>query len=135
MKLAKIALREFEYATTIQRLEEEAQMTQSSLLESSLGKLPAIPFVDEMERNLAESEARIRDLSDRFESEQSKASEMIDGLQIELDSATIRQKSALEQLARREIDLKNKDLELKQSKEDAKSLRKSLLWLRSLQVN
>ena len=67
-------------------------MTQSSLLESSLGKLPAIPFVDEMERNLAESEARIRDLSDRFESEQSKASEMIDGLQIELDSATIRQK-------------------------------------------
>jgi len=121
-----IARREFEYATTIQRLDEDAQNAQNSLRDASLGKLPAIPFVDEMERNLAESESRIKDLSDRFESEQSKASELIDGLQIELDSAVVRQKRALDQLARREIDLEGKDLELNQAKEEAKKLKEEL---------
>ena len=72
----KIARREFEYATTIQRLEEDAQDRSKFLRDASLGKLPAIPFVDEMERNLADSEARIKTLSDRFESEQSKATEL-----------------------------------------------------------
>ena len=62
----KIARREFEYATTIQRLEEDAQVAQDSLRDASLGKLPAIPFVDEMERNLADSEARIKTLSRPF---------------------------------------------------------------------
>ena len=121
-----IARREFEYATTIQRLDEDAQNAQDSLRDASLGKLPAIPFVDEMERNLAESESRIKDLSDRFEAEQSKASELIDGLQIELDSAVVRQKRALDQLARREIDLEGKDLELNQAKEEAKKLKEEL---------
>jgi chromosome segregation ATPase len=121
-----IARREFEYATTIQRLDEDAQNAQNSLRDASLGKLPAIPFVDEMERNLAESESRIKDLSDRFESEQSKATELIDGLQIELDSAVVRQKRALDQLARREIDLEDKDLELNQAKEEAKKLKEEL---------
>jgi chromosome segregation ATPase len=122
----KIAMREFEYATTIQQLEEDAQMAQNSLVEASLGKLPAIPFVDEMERNLAESEARIKDLSDRFESEQSKATELIDGLQVELDAAILRQKGAIEQLARREIDLESKDSELKQAQEESKKLKEEL---------
>jgi len=122
----KIARREFEYATTIQRLEEDAQIAQNSLIDASLGKLPAIPFVDEMERNLADSEARIRNLSDRFESQQSKATETIEGLQFELDSAVMRQKSAIEQLSRRELDLENKDTELKQSREDSKKLKEEL---------
>ena len=122
----KIARREFEYATTIQRLEEDAQVAQDSLRDASLGKLPAIPFVDEMERNLADSEARIKTLSNRFESEQSKATELIDGLQVELDSAVVRQKRALDQLARRELDLEGKDLELKQAQADAKKLKEEL---------
>ncbi len=122
----KIAMREFEYATTIQQLEEDAQMAQNSLVEASLGKLPAIPFVDEMERNLAESEARIKDLSDRFESEQGKATELIDGLQVELNSAILRQKAAIEQLARREIDLESKDSELTRSKEESRKLKEEL---------
>lgn len=122
----KIAQKEFEYATTIQRLEEDAQLTQDSLRDASLGKLPAIPFVDEMERNLADSEARIRTLSDRFEAEQSKATELIDGLQVELDAAVVRQKRAIDQLARRELDLEGKDLELNQAKEEAKKLKEEL---------
>ena len=61
MKLTrKDCRREFEYATTIQRLEEDAQDRSEFLRDASLGKLPAIPFVDEMERNLADSEARIK---------------------------------------------------------------------------
>ena len=122
----KIARREFEYATTIQRLEEDAQLAQDSLRNASLGKLPAIPFVDEMERNLADSEARIKTLSDRFENEQSKATELIDGLQVELASAVVRQKRALDQLAKREIDLEGKDTELKQAKDEAKMLKEEL---------
>jgi chromosome segregation ATPase len=122
----KIARREFEYASTIQRLEEDAQMAQNSLRDASLGKLPAIPFVDEMERNLADSEARIQTLSARFEAEQSKATELIEGLQVELDAAVVRQKRALDQLAKREIELEGKDLELKQAKEDTKKLKEEL---------
>ena len=122
----KIARREFEYATTIQRLEEDAQMAQDSLRDASLGKLPAIPFVDEMERNLADSEARIKTLSDRFEAEQSKATELIDGLQVELAAAVVRQKRALDQLAVREIDLEGKGLELEQAKEESKQLKEEL---------
>jgi chromosome segregation ATPase len=122
----KIARREFQYATTIQRLEEDTQIAQSSLMDASLGQLPVIPFVDEMERNLAESEARIKVLSDRFETEQGKATDLIDGLQVELDSAIIRQKNALEQLSRKELDLGNKDVELTQSKEEARKLKEEL---------
>ena len=122
----KIARREFEYATTIQRLEEDAQLAQDSLRDASLGKLPAIPFVDEMERNLADSEARIKTLSNRFETEQSKATELIDGLQVELAAAVVRQKRALDQLAKREIDLEGKDTELKQAKDEAKMLKEEL---------
>ncbi|MBT3667345.1 MAG: hypothetical protein HN548_07680, partial [Opitutae bacterium] len=122
----KIARREFEYASTIQRLEEDAQMAQDSLRDASLGKLPAIPFVDEMERNLADSEARIQTLSSRFEAEQSKATDLIEGLQVELDAAVVRQKRALDQLAKREIELEGKDLELNQAKADAKKLKEEL---------
>ncbi len=122
----KIARREFEYASTIQRLEEDAQLAQDSLRDASLGKLPAIPFVDEMERNLADSEARIQKLSDRFEAEQSKATELIEGLQVELDAAVVRQKRALDQLAKRELELEGKDLELKQAKADSKKLKEEL---------
>ena len=122
----KIARREFEYASTIQRLEEDAQMAQNSLRDASLGKLPAIPFVDEMERNLADSEARIQTLSARFEAEQSKATELIEGLKVELDAAVVRQKRALDQLAKREIELEGKNLELKQAKEDTKKHKEEL---------
>ena len=122
----KIARREFEYASTIQRLEEDAQLAQDYLHDASLGKLPAIPFVDEMERNLADSEARIQTLSSRFEAEQSKATELIEGLQVELDAAVVRQKRALDQLAKREIELEGKDLELKQAKADSKKLKEEL---------
>ena len=125
----KIARREFEYASTIQRLEEDAQLAQDSLRDASLGKLPAIPFVDEMERNLADSEARIQTLSSRFEAEQSKATELIEGLQVELDAAVVRQKRALDQLAKREIELEGKDLELKQAKADSKKLKEELVLM------
>jgi hypothetical protein len=54
-----------------------------------------------MEKNLAGSEERIRLMSEQFESEQTKASELINGLKVELESAVLRQKRALDQLARK----------------------------------
>ena len=55
----KMAREEFEFASTIQRLEEDAQLAQTSLNDASLGNLPAIPFVEEMEkRNLRYQSSR-----------------------------------------------------------------------------
>ena len=121
-----IAKREFEDALTIQRLEEEAELAQAALRDASLGKLPAIPFVNEMEENLASSEARINKLSERFEAEQAKATEVIDGLRVELDAAVLRQKRALDQLARREIDLQGKERELQQIEQEKRKLKEEL---------
>ncbi|MBT3637632.1 MAG: hypothetical protein HN531_11880 [Opitutae bacterium] len=121
-----IAKREFEDALTIQRLEEEAELAQAALREASLGKLPAIPFVNEMEENLASSEARINTLAERFETEQAKATEVIDGLRVELDAAVLRQKRALDQLARREIDLQGKERELQQIEQEKRKLKEEL---------
>jgi len=121
-----IAKREFEDALTIQRLEEEAELAQAALREASLGKLPAIPFVNEMEENLASSEARIKTLGERFETEQAKATEVIDGLRVELDAAVLRQKRALDQLARREIDLQGKERELQQIDLEKRKLKEEL---------
>jgi chromosome segregation ATPase len=121
-----IAKREFEDALTIQKLEEEAEFAQSALREASLGKLPAIPFVNEMEEGLANSEARVKALAERFDAEQAKATEVIDGLRVELDSAMLRQKRALDQLSRREIDLQGKERDLQQVEQDKKKLNEEL---------
>ena len=48
-------------------------------------------FVNEMEEP-ASSEARINKLSEQFKAEQAKATEVIDGLQVELDAAVLRQR-------------------------------------------
>ena len=122
----QMAKREFDYADTIKKLEEEAQVAQNALSQASLGKLPAIPFIEEMERNLADSEKRIEALSTSFDSEKEKASEVIDGLQVELENANLRQKRAMEQLGRRELELKGKSQELKQLLEENKVLQEEL---------
>ena len=118
--------REFEFADTIKKLEEEAQVAQNALSQASLGKLPAIPFIEEMEKNLVDSEKRIEALSVKFDSEKEKAAEVIDGLQVELENANIRQKRAMEQLGRRELELKGKDEELAQVKNQNKTLEEEL---------
>ena len=122
----KMAKEEFEFASTIQRLEEDAQLTESSLSNLSTGQLPTIPFVEEMEKNLAGSEERIKLMSEQFESEQTKASELINGLKVELESAVLRQKRALDQLARKEAEMEGKDVELKATKEKAKKFKEEL---------
>ena len=122
----KMAKEEFEFASTIQRLEEDAQLTESSLNNLSSGQLPTIPFVEEMEKNLAGSEERIRLMSEQFESEQTKASELINGLKVELESAVLRQKRALDQLARKEAEMEGKDVELRATKEEAKKFKEEL---------
>jgi early endosome antigen 1 len=122
----KMAKEEFEFASTIQRLEEDAQLTESSLDNLSRGQLPTIPFVEEMEKNLAGSEERIRLMSEQFESEQTKASELINGLKVELESAVLRQKRALDQLARKEAEMEGKDVELRATKEEAKKFKEEL---------
>mgnify|MGYP001280795003 FL=1 len=122
----QMAKREFDFANTIQSLEEDAQMAQEALREASLGKLPAIPFVNEMEQNLEDSENRIQELSQRFEMEQTRASEVIDGLKVELDNAVLRQKRAIEQLSRRELELKGKDEELNLVLDEKQKLKEEL---------
>ena len=121
-----IAKREFEFATTIKKLEEDAQLAQEALGKASLGQLPAIPFVNEMEENLADSEARMQSLAERFDAEQARASEVIDGLQMELDSALIRQKQAINELNVREKSLVGKDKEISQLREEKKKLQEEL---------
>ena len=121
-----IATRELEFAKTIQALEEEAQLAQDALREASLGKLPAIPFVEEMEENLANSEARMKSLSDRFDTEQERASEIIEGLQSELESALIRQKRSMDQLARKQLELEEKDTEVQTLAAEKKRLNEEL---------
>lgn len=122
----QMAKREFDFANTIQSLEEDAQVAQEALREASLGKLPAIPFVNEMEQNLEDSENRIQELSKRFDLEQSRASEVIDGLKVELDNAVLRQKRAMEQLSRRELELKGKDEELNLVLDEKQKLKEEL---------
>ena len=122
----QVARREFDFANTIKQLEEEAQVAQNALGDASIGKLPAIPFIEEMESNLAESEERVQSLSRKFDLEKEKAAEVISALQVELENATIRQKRAMDQLGRRELELKGKNQELNQLEDDKKLLEEEL---------
>ena len=122
----QVARREFDFANTIKQLEEEAQVAQNALGDASIGKLPAIPFIEEMESNLAESEERVQNLSRKFDLEKEKAAEVISALQVELENATIRQKRAMDQLGRRELELKGKNQELNQLEDDKKLLEEEL---------
>jgi len=121
-----IAKREFEFATTIKKLEEEAQMAESVLQQAADGKLPMVPFVTEMEEDLAASESRIRLLSDQFANEQKRATDVIDELTNELELAQARNKQALDQLARRELEITNKDQEVVSLAQQKKDLEEEL---------
>ncbi len=107
-----MAKREFEFAETIKRLEEEAQEAQVVLQNAAIAPMPTVPYVSEMEENLANSEGRIRLLSEQFANEQARAGEVIDKLQEELVIAQARHKETLDQLSRREFDLKEKTNEV-----------------------
>ena len=114
----QIAKREFEFASTIKDLEEEAQKAQV-VLQNSKNPVIAVPFVSDMEDNLGTSEARIRLLSEQFSNEQARATEVIAILKEELSMAQARHKETLTLLSRREFDLKakgNKFLRLKMKK-------------------
>lgn len=122
----EIAKREFEFATTIKKLEEEAQMAESVLQQAAEGKMPMVPFVTEMEEDLAASESRIRLLSDQFANEQKRASEVIEELSQELELAQARNKQALDQLSRRELELTSKDQEVTSLAQQKKDLEEEL---------
>ncbi|MEK9773541.1 MAG: hypothetical protein VW576_08230, partial [Opitutae bacterium] len=121
-----IARREFEFATTIKKLEEEAQLAESVLQQASEGKLPMVPFVTEMEEDLAASESRIRLLSDQFANEQKRASEVIEELTQELELAQARNKQSLDQLSRRELELTSKNQEVSSLAQEKKDLEEEL---------
>lgn len=122
----EMAKREFDFASTIRQLEEEAQVAQKALEDASRGKLPAVPFIEEMERNLADSEKRVLDLSKKFDAEKAQATDVIASLQVELENALIRQRRSMDQLARREVELKGKNEELRQLNDDKKLLEEEL---------
>ena len=121
-----IAKREFEFAETIKRLEEEAQDAQVVLQSVALDPMPTVPYVTDMEENLASSEARIRLLSEQFANEQARASEVIDKLQEELVMAQARHKESLNQLSRSEFELKEKTNEVGQIESQKKKLEEEL---------
>jgi chromosome segregation ATPase len=121
-----IAKREFEFAETIKRLEEEAQDAQVVLQSVALDPMPTVPYVTDMEENLATSEARIRLLSEQFANEQARASEVIDKLQEELVMAQARHKESLNQLSRSEFELKEKTNEVGQIESQKKKLEEEL---------
>jgi chromosome segregation ATPase len=122
----QIAKKEFEFATTIKNLEEEAQRAQVVLQDSAGQPMPAIPYISEMEDNLASSESRIRLLSEQFANEQSRATEVISSLQEELELAQARHKETLNQLSRREFDLKGKNKEVAAIEQQKKALEEEL---------
>jgi len=121
-----IAKREFEFASTIKKLEEEAQLAESVLQQASAGKMPMVPFVTEMEEDLAASESRIRLLSDQFANEQKRATDVIAELSQEIELAQARNKQSLDQLSRRELELTNKDQELSSLTQQKKDLEEEL---------
>ena len=122
----EIAKREFEFASTIKKLEEEAQLAESVLQQASEGKMPMVPFVTEMEEDLAASESRIRLLSDQFANEQKRATDVIAELSQEIELAQARNKQSLDQLSRRELELTNKDQELSSLTQQKKDLEEEL---------
>ena len=122
----QIAKKEFEFATTIKNLEEEAQRAQVVLQDSAGQPMPAIPYISEMEDNLASSESRIRLLSEQFANEQARATEVISSLQEELELAQARHKETLNQLSRREFDLKGKTKEVAAIEQQKKALEEEL---------
>lgn len=121
-----LAKRELDFANTIKILEEEAEIAQAVLQQAADGKISAFPFISEMEDDLAASESRIRLLSDQFAQEQTKASQVISGLQEELELAKGRQEKSLDQLERRELELTGKDEELKNLNRRRKDLEEEL---------
>ena len=121
-----LAKRELEFANTIKILEEEAEIAQAVLEQAADGKISAAPFISEMEDDLAASESRIRLLSDQFAQEQTKATEVIEGLQQELELANARQKKSLDQIERRELELTGKSKELESLNRRKKELEEEL---------
>jgi chromosome segregation ATPase len=107
-------------------LEEEAQMAEFILQQASEGKMPVVPFVTEMEEDLAASESRVRLLSDQFSNEQKRATEVIDELTNELNLAQARHKQSLDQLARKELELTNRDQDLTSLTQQKKDLEEEL---------
>ena len=101
-------------------------MAESVLQQAADGKLPMVPFVTEMEEDLAASESRIRLLSDQFANEQKRATDVIDELTNELELAQARNKQALDQLARRELEITNKDQEVVSLAQQKKDLEEEL---------
>ena len=122
----QIAQKEFEFATTIKNLEEEAQLVQADLQDSSKNPVLAIPFISEMEDSLSSSESRIRLLSEQFANEQARATEVIETLNEELALAQARHKETLNLLSRREFDLQGKGKEIAAIEKEKKDLEEEL---------
>lgn len=122
----EIAKREFDFASTIKELEEELEVAQTSILQSQSAGLPTPDFIAEIEENIAGSESRIRTLSEQFANEQAKADDVIEGLKVELEMAEVRQKQSLNELARKEFDLKEQGEENQNLRDEKKKLEEEL---------
>ena len=123
---ALMARKEFEFASTIKSLEEELQQSQIVLQEATQGAIRKVPVVGDMEQSLSESQSRIDDLVQRFDSEQGKAAELISALQVELETTKRRHQSSLVELSEKDKLLKGQEFELRKVRDEASAVKNEL---------
>ncbi len=123
---AIMARKEFEFASTIKSLEEELQQSQIALQEATQGAIRKVPVVGDMEQSLSESQSRIDDLVQRFDSEQGKAAELISALQVELETTKRRHQSSLVELSEKDKLLKGQEFELRKVRDEVSSVKNEL---------
>ncbi|MBU61321.1 MAG: hypothetical protein CMI26_02315 [Opitutae bacterium] len=129
---ALMAQKEFEFASTIKGLEEELQESQIALQEATHGAIRKVPVVGDMEKSLSESQSRIDDLVQRFDTDQSKAIELISALQVELEATKRRHQSSLEELSEKDKQLKGQEFELRKVRDEASSVKNELAEVQNI---
>lgn len=129
---ALMARKEFEFASTIKSLEEELQESQIALQEATQGAIRKVPVVGDMEQSLTESQSRIDDLVQRFDTEQGKTTELVSALQVELETTKRRHQSSLVELSEKNKLLKGHEFELRKVRDEASAVKNELAEVQNI---
>jgi DNA repair exonuclease SbcCD ATPase subunit len=129
---ALMARKEFEFASTIKSLEEELQESQIALQEATQGAIRKVPVVGDMEQSLSESQSRIDDLVQRFDTEQGKTTELVSALQVELETTKRRHQSSLVELSEKDKLLKGHEFELRKVRDEASAVKNELAEVQNI---
>ena len=129
---ALIARKEFEFASTIKSLEEELQESQIALQEATQGAIRKVPVVGDMEQSLSESQSRIDDLVQRFDTEQGKTTELVSALQVELETTKRRHQSSLVELSEKDKLFKGHEFELRKVRDKVSAVKNELAEVQNI---